>query len=253
MVKINSKFLENVSENLPTLNQEAIGRLSARSIYRIASAAGIEQQECAAKVEELRDRIEEMKQEIKAQRPSLIVRFFQKVKNFVGSTHQWKTHRQLLQLALVKLAFSPEEKDFWHYREAAKTGYGPSEARLGIFYAEGTGVEQNWDKAIKWYQRAADHKDPMGLMRLARCYALGGRGVEQDLVKAFELYSEAAETGDDGALYHLGLCYEHGQGVDIDLIKAMQNYQAAADAEHDRANDALAMLRMQSMIGQKML
>jgi TPR repeat protein len=242
MVKINSKFLENVSENLPSLDQEAIGRLSARSIYRIASAPGIEQQECAEKVEELRDRIEEMKQEIKAHRPSLIVRFFQKVKNLVGSTHQWKTHRQLLQLALVKLAFSEEEKDFWHFRESAKTGYGPAEARLGIFYAEGTGVEQNWDKAIKWYQKAADHKDLTGLMRLGKCYELGGRGVEQDLVKAFELYGEAAETGDGHALYRLGLCYEHGQGVEVDLIKAMQHYQEAADVEHNLANDALEIL-----------
>ncbi|MFV0340211.1 MAG: hypothetical protein ACK5MA_06220 [Parachlamydiaceae bacterium] len=56
MVKINSAFLQNITENLPALSQAEIGHLSARAVYRIARSPEIEQQECAAKVYELSER-----------------------------------------------------------------------------------------------------------------------------------------------------------------------------------------------------
>ncbi len=104
MVKINSAFLQNITENLPALSQAEIGNLSARAVYRIAMAPGIEQQECAAKVHELSERAIAA---TTAVQPNLIAKFFQRIKNLLGSSHRWKTDHQLLSLVWEKLQLLP--------------------------------------------------------------------------------------------------------------------------------------------------
>jgi TPR repeat protein len=63
---------------------------------------------------------------------------------------------------------------------------------MGVAYRNGLGVEQNFSKAVKWYQLAADQN-----------YAF--------------------------ALVNLGYAYEHGEGVPINIKLADQYYERAAD------------------------
>ena len=70
--------------------------------------------------------------------------------------------------------------------------------RLGDCYAEGHGVEQDYDKALTWYRRAAKQGNHIAQRKLGDCYA-EGHGVEQDLVEAAKWYRLAAEYGDDKA------------------------------------------------------
>lgn len=54
-----------------------------------------------------------------------------------------------------------------------------------------------------------------------RCYDLGD-GVEQDYKKAIKWYQKAADEGHIGALVNLGLLYSNGNGTLQDNKKAME-------------------------------
>ena len=42
------------------------------------------------------------------------------------------------------------------YRKAAEQGYAEAEYKLGDCYKYGSGVEQSYEEAIKWYKKAAE-------------------------------------------------------------------------------------------------
>ena len=56
-----------------------------------------------------------------------------------------------------------------------------------------------------------------------------GQGVKQDYFKAFEWYQKAAEQGNADAQCFLGFMYQYGQGVKQDYFKAVEWYQKAAE------------------------
>jgi TPR repeat protein len=70
-----------------------------------------------------------------------------------------------------------------------------------------------------------------------------GEGVEQDYDKARDWYQKAADAGDPGAFYGLGMLYELGLGVVQDYDKARGWYQKAADTGVEPAKQALEDLR----------
>ena len=103
-----------------------------------------------------------------------------------------------------------------------------SEDDLGLCYAFGWGVAQDFIKAAEWYTKAADQGFPHGQTNLGRCY-LDGEGVTQDLGKAVELFTKAAEQGFSMGQLNLGFCYNEGKGVAQDRGKAVDCYQKAAE------------------------
>ena len=55
------------------------------------------------------------------------------------------------------------------------------------------------------------------------------RGVEQDYAKAMAYYQDSLDKGYDYALTSIGYMYENGLGVEPDLAKAVEYYSLAAD------------------------
>ena len=43
-----------------------------------------------------------------------------------------------------------------YYQEAAQQGDTAAQNNLGIMYANGWGVEQDYEEAVKWFQKAAE-------------------------------------------------------------------------------------------------
>ena len=70
---------------------------------------------------------------------------------------------------------------------------------------KGDGVEKDVEKAVYWWQKAADAGDSDAQYRLAFCY-LKGDGVEKDVEKAVYWCQKAADAGNSGAEYMLELC-----------------------------------------------
>ena len=76
-------------------------------------------------------------------------------------------------------------------------------------------------------EQAAAKGDAHAMFRLGLVYA-SGEGVAQDYAKAREWYEKAAAKGDTGAMQNLGWAYESGEGVAQDYAKAREWYEKAA-------------------------
>lgn len=69
-----------------------------------------------------------------------------------------------------------------------------SQALLGDRYYYGEKVEQNYEKALEWFKKAALQGEPLSQYNLGGCYELG-RGVLPSKEKAYSWYQKAAEQG----------------------------------------------------------
>ena len=99
---------------------------------------------------------------------------------------------------------------------------------MAFCYLKGDGVEKNVEKAVYWWQKAADAGNSAAQFNLAICY-LKGDGVEKDVEKAVYWWQKAADAGDSTAQYRLAFCYLKGEGIEKDVEKAVYWWQKAAD------------------------
>ena len=124
--------------------------------------------------------------------------------------------------------------------------YHWSQFFLGVCYDKGYGTKKNYTKAVEWYSKSSEQKNPVAMNNLAACYQ-HGEGVDEDKTKGFELYEQSALLGCSSAMTNVGECYEDGrwqdgEGVTKDLNKAKEWYtKGAAQGNADSQNklDAL--------------
>ncbi len=76
-------------------------------------------------------------------------------------------------------------------KKLAKRGHTKSQYLLGLHYAEGHGIYQDYEEALRWLNRASSGGDVDAKVYLAYLYEVG-KGVDKDRNKAAQLYSEAA-------------------------------------------------------------
>ena len=113
------------------------------------------------------------------------------------------------------------------FRKAAEQGYASAQYNLGFSYATGEGVPQDYQEAVNWWRKAAEQGYTSAQFNLAVMYA-EGRGVPQDYQEAVGWYRKAAEQGHDSAQYNLGAMYAAGRGVPQDYIQAHKWVNLAA-------------------------
>ena len=90
-------------------------------------------------------------------------------------------------------------------------------------------------------KRATNEGNAEAMFNLGLLYA-NGQGVTQDYVRACEWYEKAAEKGFPSAMGNLGVLYHNGQGVAQDYGKAREWYEKAADKGEPRAKAQLEQL-----------
>lgn len=78
---------------------------------------------------------------------------------------------------------------------AAVDGDAIAQDRLGIMYAKGIGVPQNFVRAEKWFIKAANQRYPDALFNLSVLYRVGPNGVEPDEAKAGSYAAQATAAG----------------------------------------------------------
>jgi uncharacterized protein len=103
------------------------------------------------------------------------------------------------------------------YRLAAERGDASAQTNLGIMYSFGLGVSQDYKEAVKWYRLAAEQVVAIAQYDLGFMY-LKGEGVPQDYKEALKWYRQAAEHGFFGAQRELGYMYSKGVGVPQDYV-----------------------------------
>ena len=106
--------------------------------------------------------------------------------------------------------------------EAAKQGHAGAQYNLARLYDDGRGVDQNDEKAMRWYEKAAVQGHVDAQFNLATMYK-DGQGMDQSDSMAMRWFAKAAAQGDEEAQ------------AEIDQIlakhRAFANRPAAAETE----------------------
>ena len=122
------------------------------------------------------------------------------------------------------------------YQKAAEQGNEYGQLHMARYYHNGeAGLKKSPQKAFKWNLKAAEQGNCLAMSGIASSYA-NGNGVEQDYEKAFEWYLKIAYQG--GAINEfyittLGDYYRLGLGVEKNIDKAKYWYYKLARRKYE--------------------
>ena len=112
---------------------------------------------------------------------------------------------------------------------------------VGRCCEHGWGCATDPAKAAEWYRAAADRDLDWGMYNLATLLALG-RGVDEDKEKALALFRKAAALGHPKSATMVGSFYEDGWTVEHDLDVATGFYRQGAEGGDFRGQFNLARM-----------
>lgn len=138
---------------------------------------------------------------------------------------------------LDELLFSNKEKHSFHDR------LPESEYMQGVELIEARFNEQDLKDGLTLLEKAADEKYAPAQLYLAKLYHEGTL-VQKDLSKAVKFYTDAAYNGNPEAQYALGWMYFYGEGVAQNDDTAFEWFSLANEREA-RAKDALQFMLTQ--------
>ena len=151
-----------------------------------------------------------------------------------------------------------EEAARW-YSHAANKGYVPAQYLIGNFNEKGIGVPKDRTLAEAWYEQAAENGHVVAMHNLAVINAtpdpLTG---EPNFEKAIKWFAKAAEYGVRDSQVNLGIFLAKGSGVPVDLVEAYKWFAIAAksgdkDAAQKRDFIADAMRPDQMEVARKLV
>lgn len=135
---------------------------------------------------------------------------------------------------------------------AAERGDALSQNHLAVMYAEGRGVDQNYQHASLWFRRAAEQGDAFGQYSLATMYSQG-LGLPRDHAQAVKWYGKAARQGDAKAQLLMGKAYYNGTGVAKSQTKALDWFLAASKGGEREADKYLQLIQYKNQAALKQL
>jgi TPR repeat protein len=146
------------------------------------------------------------------------------------------------------LRFSKKDKDNPIYQTLVNSVQAHAQAdnplaqtNLGLMFRRGVGVEQNYNKAVEWLNKAANQNDVKAQKILGAMY-FNGEGVACDYHKAIEWYTKSAMQGDAVAQNNLGYMYSEALGVTCNNDKALYWYMKSAHQGYACAQYNLAVM-----------
>ena len=117
------------------------------------------------------------------------------------------------------------------YRKAAEQGYADAQNRLGVRYDRGEGVEENSKIANEWYLKAAKQGHAKAQFNIGWHYYIGD-GISENPKQAAYWFSKAAVQGHAEAQFYLGLAYLSGNGVPQDSKQAIDWFFKSANQNY---------------------
>jgi TPR repeat protein len=127
------------------------------------------------------------------------------------------------------------------FEKAAAAGNGGGMNALGWLHQNGWGVSRDYAKARESYERAAAAGNGLGMANLGWLYHQG-LGVTRDYSKAREWSERSVAVGNDEGMNILGVIYENGHGVPADNARARELYEKAAAAGNGHSMNHLGFL-----------
>jgi len=139
--------------------------------------------------------------------------------------------------------------------KAAAQGLAPAQYRLGSFYEKGTGVKKDLEAARRLYTASADKGNARAMHNLAVLHAEGIDGKPEYKI-AFNWFRKAAGHGIADSQYNLGILFARGIGVEQNLAESYKWFALAAqqgDQDAGRKRDDVAgRLDAQSLVAAKL-
>lgn len=108
-----------------------------------------------------------------------------------------------------------------------------SQFDLGMIYHSGSGVQQDYKKAVEWYEKAAAAGDAESEYNLCMIH-IGGQLGSRDYEKGFKYCESAAFKGHALALWKLSMMYSAGVGAPKDPAAAYAFLCLSAANGNDR-------------------
>ncbi len=145
--------------------------------------------------------------------------------------------------------FQEEEDALKHFsimNELADRKYLKAYQFLGRCYYDGYGVEQDFDKAIYYFELGAKEDFIPAINCLAVHYYYG-KGVKKDLDKAFSLFKKCADAGYATAQTNVALSYYTADCVPQDYEKALHYASLAAAQDDARAHYILGQMYLEGI------
>ncbi len=103
---------------------------------------------------------------------------------------------------------------------AEQSNHELAEYYLGVMYANGQGVEQDYKEAASWYRKSAEQGVAPAQYRLGELY-LNGQGVPKDSEFAYAWLSTAADAGHKDATEALGDVIETLNSEELEEAKKL--------------------------------
>ena len=101
---------------------------------------------------------------------------------------------------------------------------------IASHYAMGQGVNQNYEIAMRYYQKAANQHDAEALFILGAMYYVG-HGTRRNDKRAVDYFTRALEQGNTRSLYYLGKLYLCGKGIRADEEKSLSYIKQGIEIE----------------------
>lgn len=136
-----------------------------------------------------------------------------------------------MSLWLSAVVVAAELPDVEILQKGALAGDAYAQLNLGAAYDNGIGVKRDIEKALHWYQQAAEQGLAEAQFNLAHLLVTE----EISSVAAAEWMQKAAEQGMTDAEYLLGVIYAEGLGVAMNKPEARVWLQKAAAKNHAEA------------------
>lgn len=125
------------------------------------------------------------------------------------------------------------------YKEAIDEGNVEAMNDLGALYYDGRGCEQDFTKAVYYYDMAAKSGSRQAQEILGYCYYYG-RNMPVDYEKAFHYFALGAFDGHLISLYKIGDMYQNGYYVDKNVVEAFHIYSHCLETMTDEAAPIVA-------------
>lgn len=139
---------------------------------------------------------------------------------------------------------NPERMLYWT-RTGAELGEPSLQNSLGRHYESEAHEREDYHRAAKWYEKAANQGNENAQMSLAFLYVNDEEGLSQDLHLAFNWFKKAAEQDNPEAQERAGMLYAFGLGTEQNYFNAVEWFTKAAEQGRPFSQFSLGMLYLE--------
>lgn len=132
---------------------------------------------------------------------------------------------------------------FKYFKRAAELGHDLAWLKIGdLCYGGFESLKADKTTAFNWYLKGAERGNPQCVNNIGLMLEFGFDQQPANQKEAFRKYEEASEMGNADATFNLGLAYQNGMYVEPDDVKAIDLMKMSANMGNVKAQEYLIYL-----------